>query len=284
MNTSVRTPARPSTPTGTTARGAFRGRISTEPIVAHARTLRPTDRTSAGSEPLLPQPDQGAPRGTRRPPPPAPWGLKWYQRPWVPRADRCLSCLVSVASAILPPLETAVTPEGGLRQHRRHRPVQKFAPGHAVGIEAGDKDRRTPNPGTVPPRPPVDRRALAIDLECQAALDQPRAANEAQRLLVMDAACDLAISASSGRARKLALGRRGPDRPPMTSNAAWASSAWRASSRRCCARRPPSPALVKKRPIPARRHATPAGDRDGSAPGRAGRPQADARAELRGCD
>jgi hypothetical protein len=37
---------------------------------------------------------------------------------------------------------------------------------------------------------------LAIDLELQATLDQPRAANEAQRLLVMDAPCDLAISAS----------------------------------------------------------------------------------------
>jgi hypothetical protein len=37
---------------------------------------------------------------------------------------------------------------------------------------------------------------LAIDLELQADLDQPRAANEAQRMLVMDAPCDLAISAS----------------------------------------------------------------------------------------
>jgi hypothetical protein len=112
------------------------------------------------------------------------------------RSGLSSACLVGVATAILPPLETAVIPEGGSPQHKRHRPVQKFAPKHAGGIEAGDKDRRTPNPSPVPPRRPVDRRALAIDLECQAALDQPRAANEAQRLLVMDAPCDLAISAS----------------------------------------------------------------------------------------
>jgi hypothetical protein len=43
----------PSTPTGTTAGGAFRGRISREPIIAPARPVRPTDRTSASAEPLL---------------------------------------------------------------------------------------------------------------------------------------------------------------------------------------------------------------------------------------
>jgi hypothetical protein len=54
------------------------------------------------------------------------------------RSGLSSACLVGVATAILPPLETAVIPEGGSPQHRRHRPVQKFAPKHAGGIDAGD--------------------------------------------------------------------------------------------------------------------------------------------------
>jgi hypothetical protein len=64
------------------SRRAVRSRLATEPIIAHVRRALPTGRTSAGSEPLLPTTRPRAPPGTRRPPPPAPCGPKWYQRPW----------------------------------------------------------------------------------------------------------------------------------------------------------------------------------------------------------
>jgi hypothetical protein len=84
----------------------------------------------------------------------------------------------------------------------------------------------------------------AIERELQAALDQPRAANEAQHLLVMDAPCDLAISASLDAIESLRLGWRELDRTPMTPNAGRAASACRASSRRQLrsASFPPAPA------------------------------------------
>lgn len=95
----------PSTPTGTTAGKAFRG-PHLEGADHRPRSAGAANRPHLGQRRAVARHNQTdgrrlEPVDRRRP---RPSGLKWYQRPWVPRADRGPSsaCLVGVASAILP--------------------------------------------------------------------------------------------------------------------------------------------------------------------------------------